>query len=176
MRQVQSMTGDMAQLQTAIRQLRADGDTALYDAIMLGSTNFRADTAADGTRRVMIILTDGADTSSRISESEAIAVVKRSGAMVVVIDASSFPYLSPQGQEFLKQVTALSGGIILRATENSELKSALRNVEKGLRTQYSLSYKPAAFQTDGSYRSIHLHLAKPKWIAHCRAGYYAAQH
>jgi len=69
----------------------------------------------------------------------------------------------------------MSGGIILRATGNAELSKALKSVEKGLRTQYALSYKPSDFQTDGSYRPIRVTLQKPKWIAHCRAGYYARQ-
>ena len=39
-RQVQSMTRDISELETAIHQLRAYGNTALYNAIVLGTTNF----------------------------------------------------------------------------------------------------------------------------------------
>ena len=174
-RQVQSMTRDISELETAIHQLRAYGNTALYNAIVLGTTNFGSQVESDIARRVMIILTDGSDTASQVSENAAIMAIAQSGAMVVVIDASGYPPINNDGQAFLKHITTMSGGIILRATGNAELSNALKSVEKGLRTQYALSYKPSDFQTDGSYRPIRVTLQKPKWIAHCRAGYYARQ-
>jgi hypothetical protein len=118
-------------------------------------------------------LTDGADTASRASELDANEAIAKSEAMVLVVDASiPSPYRKSE-RPFFKNVSRFSGGTIVRAEENGELQGAFRKIEKGLRTQYALSYKPSDFQTDGNYRSIQLTSQKRKLIVHCRAGYYA---
>jgi VWFA-related protein len=171
--EVQPMTGDMKQWGTGIQKLRAGGETALYDAIILGSQSLRSQAPSALARKVMIILTDGADTASRASELDANEAIAMSEAMVLVVDASiPSPYRKSE-HPFFKNVTSFSGGTIVRAEENWELQGAFRKIEKVLRTQYALSYKPSDFQTDGSYRSIQLTSEKRKLIVHCRAGYYA---
>lgn len=170
---VQPMTHNPVEWETAIYCLSAFGETALYDAIRMGSKSFRPEETARGARKVMIIMTDGADTVSAATEERALAAAAESDATVLVVDASIPGSLHNEGQLFLKKLTAISGGSVLPASENSELKRALQRVERVLRTQYSLSYKPADFETDGTYRSIRMSAQKPKLTVQCRQGYYA---
>ena len=171
--EVQPMTEEMKQWSTGIQKLRPGGETALYDAIILGSQSLRSQAPSVLARRVMIILTDGVDTASRANELDAYEAIAKSEAMVLVVDASiPSPYRKSE-QPFFNNVTRFSGGTIVRAEENSELQGAFRKIEKVLRTQYALSYKPSDFQADGSYRSIQLTSQNRKLIVHCRAGYYA---
>jgi VWFA-related protein len=172
--QVQDMTHDTEKLEASIRQLQPYGDTALYDAITRGANTFAREGETQGTRKLIIVLSDGKDTTSKASETDAIRAVARSEAMVVVVD-SSFLDLEAKDDEnsFMRRVTKFSGGTVLRAETNNELSAAFRSIERGLRTQYALNYKPAAMETAETFRSIRLVPHKSKWIVHCRSGYYA---
>jgi rhodanese-related sulfurtransferase len=67
----------------------------------------------------------------------------------------------------------MSGGFVIRAESNDGMTGAFRRIERGLRTQYALSYKPARMESDVAYRSIRILPQKSKWVVHCRSGYYA---
>lgn len=173
-KQVQGMTHETGKLEAAIRQLHPYGDTALYDALLMAANSFSHESEEQGTRRLIIVLSDGNDTTSKASDAEALKAVARSEAMVVVVD-SSFLDLDQKIDEnaFMRRVTRFSGGTVLRAETNYELTTAFRTIERGLRTQYALSYKPAGIETAETFRSIRLVPHKSKWVVHCRSGYYA---
>jgi len=170
-KEVQSMTSDTKRLNAAVHKLVPGGDTSLYDALLLASQ--RLHSSPSGARKVIILLTDGADTTSRASLKESINSTISSDAVVLVVDATVPSENGTKGQSFLEELTAASGGAILPARHNEELKGAFQTIEKVLRNQYALSYKPSNFQTDGSYRSVQLTAQKRHWVVRCRNGYYA---
>lgn len=174
-RDLQSMTGDTAQLAKVLRNLHPGGETSLYDALSLAAQKFSAVTQ-DGVRKVIILLTDGADTTSRLGAAEAVNRIVLSEATVLVVDATVPSENGTKGQAFLEQLTSASGGNILAARQVADLKGAFRAVEKVLRNQYTISYKPSEFRADGSFRQIHLNPVKQGWKVHCREGYYAPAH
>src|SRR5262249_42797684 len=67
---IQDFTDDPEKLATEIRKIRAGGGTSLYDAIYL-AVNKKLSTQTGPGRRVVILITDGDDNSSRISLTEA---------------------------------------------------------------------------------------------------------
>jgi len=170
-KEVQSMISDTKRLNTAVHKLVPGGDTSLYDALLLASQ--RLHSSPNGARKVIILLTDGADTTSRASLKESINSTISSDAVVLVVDATVPSENGTKGQSFLEELTAASGGAILPARHNEELKGAFQTIEKVLRNQYALSYRPSNFQTDGSYRSVRLTAQKRHWVVRCRNGYYA---
>jgi VWFA-related protein len=127
----------------------------------------------DGTRKVIVLLTDGADTASHGTDAESIEALVHSEATVLIIDSTVPSENGTKGQAFLDRLTTYSGGIILPARQTEELKNAFRAVEKVLRNQYALSYKPAELQPNGGYRAIQLTPMKRGWRVRCRSGYYA---
>jgi len=171
--EVQPMTNDVNRLKAAVNKLVPGGDTSLYDALIMASQKLRAAPSVNAARKVIILLTDGADTTSHKSEKEGINSAVFSEATVLVVDATVPSDNGTQGQAFLQQLTKVSGGAILPARHNDELKSAFQTAEKVLRNQYALSYKPSNFRTDGSYRSVQLSAQKRRWVVQCRNGYYA---
>lgn len=170
--QVQALTGEVPRLEKAIRGLRPGGDTSLFDALLFASRELDS-AALDGTRKVIVLLTDGADTASHGTDAESIEALVHSEATVLIIDSTVPSENGTKGQAFLDRLTTYSGGIILPARQTEELKNAFRAVEKVLRNQYALSYKPAELQPNGGYRAIQLTPMKRGWRVRCRSGYYA---
>ena len=175
-KEVQPMTNEAKRLNLAVNKLVAGGDTSLYDALVLASQKFQTTTSPlNVARRVIILLTDGADTTSHASMYDGISSAILSEATVLVVDATVPSATGTEGQAFLQQLASTSGGAILPARHNDELKGAFKAVERVLRNQYVLSYKPSHFETDGSYRSVRLTAQKRHWLVRCRQGYYAKQ-
>jgi Ca-activated chloride channel homolog len=170
-REVQSMTGDIDLLTSAISHLKPGGDTALHDAVIRASHDLASQ--PPDNRKVIIILSDGADTTSHAGSKDCMVAAISSEATIIVVDASVPSESNSPGQRFLRKVAEDSGGFVLPARLDSELKSAFNTINSVLRNQYSLTYKPSLFQRDGNFRAVELTARKIGLIVHSRTGYYA---
>lgn len=170
-REVQPMTGDIGRLTSAVSHLQPGGDTALHDAVIRAS-HVLASQPAD-SRKIIIILSDGADTVSHANSTACMAAAISSEATILVVDASVPSEQNSPGQRFLRKVTENSGGYVLPARLDSELKSAFRTIDGVLRNQYFLSYKPASFERNGGFRTVQITARKRGLVVHSRNGYYA---
>jgi Ca-activated chloride channel homolog len=167
------MTSDVSALDTTIRSLQAGGETAMYDAIVLASSKLRRTRRKTVVRPVIILITDGVDTSSKATLQAAEEAATRSEAAIFALDASSIYETNPKGRLVLDQLTHETGGFVLSARENSDLKGAFSTIEKILRSQYALGYPPPDLEADGSFRPIEVSCSKPGLKIHARNGYYA---
>ena len=172
-REVQSMTGDLDKLTAAVANLKPGGMTALRDAIIGASKDLRSAHIPNDTRKVIVIISDGADTASQSSAGDCREAAISSEAIILVVDASVPSESNSPSQVFLREIAESSGGFVLPARLNSELKSAFRTIETVLRNQYALSYKPALFQRNGTYRTVELSTRKRGLVVHARKGYFA---
>lgn len=169
----QDLTSDLVSLQRAIKQLHVGGETALYDAVVFAADRLNQRSEQD-TRRVIILISDGENNSSRAIMTDAEQAAMRAGTPIYVLstnDAHGDHYT--KGEAIMELLSRSTGGEILPAHEKDEVASAFRQVEKALRSQYVLSYKPAHFQADGHYRSVVLSAIDPHLKVECRHGYYA---
>jgi VWFA-related protein len=167
------MTSEVDKLTSAVSHLHPGGDTALHDAMVRASEDLRSSRAFYDARKIIIVLSDGADTVSHFSAKDCSDAAIASEATIVVVDASVPSEHNSPGQVFLREIAENSGGFVLPARLDSELKSAFHTIEQVLRNQYSLSYKPALFQRNGVYRSIDLRARKHGLKVHARTGYFA---
>lgn len=122
-------TDDRAAVEAALQAARADGDTALYDAIAVGLS-----TAAGTDRPRIVVLSDGADTSSELSASKALARAKAAGVPIdiVGIDAET------GHQELLRRFTGATGGQLLNAAGADGLAGAFSEASKAFGAQIGL--------------------------------------
>jgi Ca-activated chloride channel homolog len=167
------MTSDVGALDTTIRSLQAGGETAMYDAIVLASHKLRATRKKGIVRPIIILITDGEDTASKASLKVAEEAATRSEAAIFALDANSIYEKNPAGRLVLEKLTRDTGGFVLSARENSDLKGAFSTIEKILRSQYALGYPPPGLEADGRFRSIEVSSSKPGLRIHARNGYYA---
>jgi len=169
--EVQPMTGDINLLTSAVSHLKPGGDTALHDAVIRAAKVLSSQ--PHDTRKIIIILSDGADTISHAGSKECMVAAISSEATIIVVDASVPSESNSPGQRFLRKVAEDSGGFVLPARLDSELKSAFSTINTVIRNQYSLTYRPSLFQRDGNLRAVELTARKKGMIVHSRIGYYA---
>jgi len=145
------------------------GSTAIWDAVYSVSTDLLRREAG---RRVIILITDGEDTSSTIKIREAIERTWRSEVIVYAIGIGDPAFGVDSG--VLKKITAETGGRAFFPRSEEDLDKAFAQIDEDLRSQYVLAYTPSNGAKDGSFRTIQLRVKTRKdlTVRH-RRGYFA---
>jgi len=168
-------TPDLKAIDRGIDRAHYGAATALYDAIYLGS---QAVDRRQG-RKVMVIITDGGDTVSRVDYKEAVRAAQEAEVIVysiidVPIEASAGR--DTGGEHALIQISEDTGGKYFYATSVPQLDEAFRKISDELRTQYLLAYYPSRHFSDSSFRRIEIKVtgasAGSTFAVHHRTGYY----
>ena len=162
---------DFARLVERIRQRKADGFTALYDA--LGTYLDGAD-SQDG-RKVMVMYTDGGDTRSALSFSETMDLLKASNVTVYAIGLlESTGSARAQLQMTLRQLVEATGGQAIFPTAMKEVESTYEKVLAEIKGQYHLGYQSTNAKTDGAWRKVEIKVKRQDLRIRSRKGYFAA--
>lgn len=170
---IQDTTGDVKKLSGAIHHMNAGGNTALYDAIIRASNKLRASNGGI-TRKAIILISDGMDTGSKSILNDAIQAAEKAEAIVYVLSTNDLRESKyPKGDAVLDLIAKPTGGHILPAREQGDLKHGFAEIEKSLRSQYAIGYHPADFQLNGKFRSIEIIPDQPTLKVQCRRGYFA---
>lgn len=172
---IQDLSGNLKDLQKSIKHTKAEGNTALYDAVIFAGNKLQQLREDTVTRKIIILISDGSDTASHNALSAAQAVAVRSEALLMVLSTNEYRDFNSHGEDVLNLLSAPTGGSILPAHQDWQLESAFVKIAKVLRNQYFIAYQPPAFRADGSYRPIELILRNPKLKVRCRSGYFARQ-
>jgi VWFA-related protein len=152
-----------------------EASTAIWDAVGLTSTNVLAN-AAGLRRRAIILLSDGINTSGRLSQKEAINRALASEAVIYTIGIGS--ERDGLDRNALRDLAQRTGGRAFFPDKKFDLNAAFAEIEKELRTQYLIAYSSTNKKRDGSYRKITIEITNPELkkekleIRH-RPGYYA---
>src|SRR5262245_33280872 len=171
---LQGYTDDPAVLDAAVQKIISGGSTALYDAVREAATHTLA---SELGRRIIIILSDGMDNSSRISLDEAIETAKKNEVVIYAVSTNTGDNESPvehkQGDENLTQLAEETGGAVLFPGNMKDLRQSFQRIAEELRSQYSLAYSPSNARRDGTYRQIHIVPPHKHYRIRCRTGYFA---
>jgi Ca-activated chloride channel family protein len=166
----------MSRIDRGIDHVRQGSATALYDALYLGS---RALETREG-RKVIVVITDGGDTVSRVDYKEAVRGAQEAEAIVysiiiVPIEASAGRDIG--GEHALIQLSEDTGGKYFYATSIAQLDAAFRKISDELRTQYLLAYYPSRRLSDSDYRRIEVVVNGDDagFKVHHRTGYYTSK-
>lgn len=172
----QPFTNNPDLLETGLTRLRPGGGTALYDAVykacrdqMLNGVPQNAE-----VRKTLIILSDGDDNQSRAYLDDAIKMCQRAETTIYSISTNTSP-TRQRGDEVLTKMASATGGSAFFPQKVEDIANEFHRVEEELRSQYSLTYKPADFHTDGSFRTIYLTCLRGGYAVHARSGYFAPQ-
>ncbi len=137
------------------------GSTALWDAVWVTCDEVLTE-ASDKTRRAVILLTDGYDTSSGKKLNEAVERAIKSEAIVFAIGiGDSFSY-GGVDQGSLRKITERTGGRAYFPKNEADLRTAFEQIQRELREQYLLAYSPTNKRRDGSYRQLKLEVVNPE--------------
>jgi VWFA-related protein len=167
------LTSDQEALAAAIHTLRADGDTAMYDAIVLACRRLQENHNSSAVRPVIILVSDGDDNASKATLNAAEEAAFRAEATIFALDSNSIYETHPKGREILERLTRETGGFILSAREDSDLKSSFATIEHILRSQYAIGYRPPGLEANGHFRSVEVSALRRNLRIHVRKGYFA---
>jgi len=170
---LQDFTDDPEKLANQVRKIRAGGGTSLYDAIYL-AVNQKLN-GQDG-RRVVILITDGDDNSSRVSMTETLEAAQRNFVTVYGISTNSAAFFGSKEQErgdkTLKKFAEETGGKSFFPLKIEDLASSFLDIHDELRSQYTMGYRPLNAKQDGTFRKIRVDVTDKRYKARARAGYY----
>jgi len=132
------------------------GSTAIWDAIWVTSDEVISD-SAEHTRRAIILLTDGHDTSSRMKMHEAIERAQKVDALIYAIGIGDrYSYDVEEGS--LQKVAEKTGGRAYFPNNERDLREAFAQIQRDLREQYLVAYSPTNKNRDGSYRRVEIQI------------------
>jgi Ca-activated chloride channel homolog len=162
---------EFARLIERIRQKKAKGFTALYDAI---GTYLDGAAGQDG-RKIMLLYTDGGDTRSSIRFHELMDLLKASDATVFSIGELEHQSASTKNEQrmVLQQIADVTGGQAFFPTSVKELDSVYEKVVAQIRAQYLLGYVSTNDKTDGSWRKVDIKVTRKDCRVRGRRGYFA---
>jgi Ca-activated chloride channel family protein len=165
-------THSYASLIQPFRLLRSEGATALFQSIAWAS---QALEKREG-RKVILLVTDGDDTYSRISAPQALETAQLADAIiysVVVVPISNPAGRMIGGEHALIYMAEGTGGRVFMPTLGPEMDKAFADIVSELRTQYMLGFYPHNVPlTKERFHKLQVKLARPELQVSSRNGYY----
>lgn len=172
------------------------GSTALYDALYATADDQL--TKVEG-RKAIIMLTDGDDTSSKVTYNQSLDAIIKSGAIVYVISkarafiemikrqsggkvgrilgtgqqADFFIARFEAAERLMTDLSVRTGGRIYSPLRDEELKDVYGQLAQELKNQYILTYVSKNEQRDGRLRHVKVFLTRSGYNARTRDSYYA---
>jgi Ca-activated chloride channel family protein len=176
--EVVPFTTDLSRIDRGIDRIRMGSATAMYDALFLGS---QALEPRQG-RKVMVIITDGGDTMSKVDYKEAVRAAEEAEAIlysIIVVPIEASAGRDTGGEHALIQLSSDTGGKYFYAKSLSQLDEAFRQISDELRTQYLLAYYPSQRLSDSEFRRILVTVnglpASSNFKVRNRIGYYSSK-
>lgn len=171
----QDFTDNVQLLSASVHTLHDGGGTALYDAIYhVCKDKFLKDHPEHPVRKAIIIVSDGEDNQSEVTKAQAIEMAQRAEVIIYAISTDDSG-LVMRGDKVLEQLADATGGRVFFPFRIKDITRSYSAIEDELRSQYSVSYRPADFDTDGRYRSIEISSLKKDLQVRARRGYFAPQ-
>lgn len=183
--QEQGLTGNTSRIRSAIERIRfvpassvingqvvgtppisgtnqsLAGSTALWDAVEVTSREVLTD-APPRTRRAIVLLTDGIDTSSQLNRSDAINQALKSEVIVFSIGIGDDFDFQGVDEGALRKLSERTGGRAYFPRSEADLQIAFKEIERELREQYLIAYSPKNKSRDNRFREVKIEVANPE--------------
>src|SRR5215831_1374418 len=176
-------TSNMQDIQKSLRDIKAGGETAAYDAIRVGMDEMKM---AKHNKKILLMVTDGFDTKSHINSEQVEDILKRSEVLVYAIgidDDDDDPLVLRRTRYhiyhyMLDRLTGVSGGRAFRlfTGRSYALNSLAEVLLEELHQQYTLGYYPTSLPDKNTWRQVDVKVvSKPGSQIRHRTGYYVTE-
>lgn len=170
----QPLTRDLRKLELTIDNFgRPEGSTSLFDGIVDAAAYLRPYSG----RRVLVIVSDGIDTTSRADFDKTMQRVLSDDCQVFVVQTGLYEGANLRAlaaERRMEQLSSQTGGAVYIPRTISELNAAFDQIAADLAHQYVLSYYAAGDHRDGRFHAIELKLKSRKDVRiRSRRGYYS---
>jgi Ca-activated chloride channel family protein len=178
--QIRDYASSIRDLKPLLKQLKGKGDTPLYDAVLRATADLRQ---REERRRAMILISDGADTTSQKTLHEAGRETFLAGVSIYSVDlvnTKGEARRSPErqaGATALRQLAEETGGRYITATggffttSRGQLKKIFTDLIDEWHKQYTMIYEPANARRAGRWRTIRVTMEQADLSARTRLGY-----
>lgn len=160
-------------LMTRIFEAKGGGNTALRDAIAV----YVSRVAESSGRKILVLFSDGEDSTSALSVPELLALVRSSSVTIYPIAfTGNFPLGSTRGlsaRAFLVQLAELTGGRMFTPHGSKDLPEIYDQILDELKAQYVIGYVPDNPKHDGKHRKLRVEVSRPQLKVRHRPGYTA---
>ena len=171
--QLSTFSDDIPRLESAVKHVAPGDGTALYDAVFLGSQALGR--GGPDRRRVLVVLTDAGETTSRSDFETARRAALRAETLLYSIifrPVKNEGGRNTAGEHAMATITDGTGGAMLYPDDVSQLKDMFDRIDQELRTQYRLGYYPQPRPPAGVYRTIEVRV-KGDYTVRYRKSYYS---
>lgn len=173
-------TNDVHRIESGLGHIGLGDSTALYDAIYLAGQRLSEMPVNAAQRRVIVLITDGENTTRHGGYDSALEQAERAGAMVyslIIVPIEADAGRNTGGEHVLIQMARDTGGKYYYVEDKRDLAPAFAHVSDDLRTQYTLGYYAPQKGGDASgLRHIEIRMKDPalraKYKLRYRTAYY----
>ncbi len=170
----QPLTGDVRALVRTIENFgKPEGATSLFDAIAEASKYL----SPYQGRRVIVIVSDGADTTSELDFDTTLRRAQTADCQIYVVQTGQTMNANLRdlmAERRMQDFAAQTGGAVYVPHSNSDLDQAFDQISADLATQYVISYYPSDDIHDGRFRQITLRVpSRPNARIRARKGFFA---
>ena len=171
-REQQPFTRDLKTLDARLKLMHGEAGTAMYDAVYLGARRLEPRQG----RKVIVVVTDGGDTVSKVSVHKALEAAQLADAVIyaiVVMPITNDAGRNIGGEHALEFMADGTGGRCFQPTVGAELDKAFTSIITELRTQYLLAYYPQNVPLNKDrFHKLAVRVTHPDLRAFARNGYY----
>lgn len=157
------LTSNLEHVRTAIDRMVEPGETSLVDGIYTGMMIGESDVG----RSLLIVFSDGFDTTSWLSADSVLDTAKRADAVVYTVAVGTSPKAT-----FLRDLSALTGGTFFRAESTTNLRATFLRILDEFRHRYLVSYSPRDV-VKGGWHKLEVRVKRKGVTVKARPGYLA---
>lgn len=163
---------NVAAVERSLRALRGEAGTAMYDAILLASRDIQDRMG----RKVLVIVTDGGDTTSHTDFQRATEAAQLADAViypVLVVPITNEVGRNVGGENALTTLAERTGGRVFAPSLGAALDDAFDQIIRDLRTEYLLAFYPKDVPpSKDRYHTLGIAVNDPRLQVKARSGYY----
>jgi len=166
-------TSRTEELERAIGATPADGQTALYDAVLEGLERSRAGVP---DRKVLIVFSDGGDNASAHALAEVLKKVSESSVVIYTLGIFE-PEDPDQNPDVLRRLARVTGGDAFFPAQFNEVEAICGRIAHYIRNEYTLGYSSNSSAAPGTRRALRVeaHAAGRRSLSvRTRSGYMAS--
>jgi Ca-activated chloride channel homolog len=162
---------DLSTLNVALRSMRPDGRTALYDALVAGIEHLGR---GSRPRKVLVVVSDGGDNASAATLDQVLGRARESNVAIYTLGIFD-PEDLDRNPGVLKSLARVSGGERFLPRSPAEMLQSCERIAREIRSGYTIGYVPP--DRDGTYHRVRVEVQPPpsqKMTVRTRPGYFAA--
>ena len=137
------LTSDLSAIRAELLRFEPSGDTSIMDGVYVALTT----TLAQPGRSLVVVCTDGYDTTSWLEPDEVLESAKRSNAVIYAVTAAA-----ERQRSSLRDLTDATGGHLIKVASTADLRGAFQKILQDFRSRYILAYSPQGGPIAGFHR------------------------